>query len=673
MISTKNFQRPNSIKISTSAAHREDSQPNEGINKRQNPGPPAVVPAALPPVGGHQWNGQYPNRGNNTWRGGRGGGHRGFRQGPQPFRPMPHDQYMAPPETSAWQQTGYYRVNQASGPVPSKNHYRRPESNRGLSLRHLSDTPRSPPLHDQWPKTDEPVPAPSGSSHSTGASNGTQLSTKPMPILPVPIAQQHDGSNANHETFNKSLPIQRTSAPSPKRRRVEPPLITSLIVKIEDDDIEIIDHIRPSDSSPLTITTLPGIKLEQRSLSPAPLIRRLVTQACALYPLPNNCRKMNPKSNPEYVKHRSAFVAKERAVLKRKGLKATNVLFRDDGMVIEWTSPVPVWSDTLLPEPPQPTQKIVSPRPLPLPTKKRKEPESSLEHTSDTVTSTNISNLAPTSSGPSTKKPIPMPLPVPGKRPQRQDEEDQEEEQEEEQEGGAGSLLLLKIDKGKGKEVTLPTARPRPRPLPKPRPRTIAAPAMSEEEVLQAASMDIIEIPQPSTDIASQWSADELEQFEPMALDYLHRYIKAFDVGASELRPAYAPHAFFSCRTPSQSKSAPVCQGRSAIKRALTHLSSYKFLPEGHNRDLHMHYDVVPLCVTAGGGLLLTVYGEIVDSSAQDGVEMLGLDQVFVLDKDMREDAWPLSAVSHQMVIRKVVDGIARGVASVEEFSWLNS
>ncbi|KDQ26861.1 hypothetical protein PLEOSDRAFT_159223 [Pleurotus ostreatus PC15] len=71
--------------------------------------------------------------------------------------------------------------------------------------------------------------------------------------------------------------------------------------------------------------------------------------------MPMNCRRLDPM----YKFHRKEWALNEVAILKTKGLRTTRWLAREDGMVIEWSSRIPVWSDTLEPE--------VSPEPPPTP------------------------------------------------------------------------------------------------------------------------------------------------------------------------------------------------------------------------------------------------------------------------------------------------------------------
>ncbi|KIM34713.1 hypothetical protein M413DRAFT_33076 [Hebeloma cylindrosporum] len=88
------------------------------------------------------------------------------------------------------------------------------------------------------------------------------------------------------------------------------------------------------------------IKAEPRSPTPPLPQPKLVTESCEFYPLPESCQK----SNPDYRENRKRFFQEKNSHLISLGLKKTKVFYRDDGLVIEWTSKVPVWSDTLQPD-----------------------------------------------------------------------------------------------------------------------------------------------------------------------------------------------------------------------------------------------------------------------------------------------------------------------------------
>ncbi|KAF8199052.1 hypothetical protein BJ912DRAFT_1039193 [Pholiota molesta] len=76
----------------------------------------------------------------------------------------------------------------------------------------------------------------------------------------------------------------------------------------------------------------PSVKPERRSPSLPLLIepeRKLIRQSAKFFPMPATCRKSNPQ-----------FAEERRSYFRQK----------DDGLVIEWSSDVLVWSDTLKPE-----------------------------------------------------------------------------------------------------------------------------------------------------------------------------------------------------------------------------------------------------------------------------------------------------------------------------------
>ncbi|KAF5362030.1 hypothetical protein D9756_002742 [Leucocoprinus leucothites] len=102
---------------------------------------------------------------------------------------------------------------------------------------------------------------------------------------------------------------------------------------------------RPTFGKPVEL-----VKVKREKPEPTEVVlpqRRLVTQSCSFYPILDNCRK----SVPGYKENRVAFFRKEYKRLQSFGLKKHKVVFRDDGLAIEWSTPIPVWSDTLLPEP----------------------------------------------------------------------------------------------------------------------------------------------------------------------------------------------------------------------------------------------------------------------------------------------------------------------------------
>ncbi|KAF8199047.1 hypothetical protein BJ912DRAFT_950675 [Pholiota molesta] len=62
--------------------------------------------------------------------------------------------------------------------------------------------------------------------------------------------------------------------------------------------------------------------------------------------MPASCRK----SNPQFAEERRSYFRQQCKELLKLGLKKTKAFWRDDGLVIEWSSDVLVWSDTLKPD-----------------------------------------------------------------------------------------------------------------------------------------------------------------------------------------------------------------------------------------------------------------------------------------------------------------------------------
>ncbi|KAI0642371.1 hypothetical protein C8Q79DRAFT_1013653 [Trametes meyenii] len=88
----------------------------------------------------------------------------------------------------------------------------------------------------------------------------------------------------------------------------------------------------------------------KRERSPSPALvdtgPRLITDGCVRFaPLPPECRN----GRPGYKAARQNWIAREVQKLHARGLRPTRTFVRDDGLVIDWKSKVPVMSDTLRP------------------------------------------------------------------------------------------------------------------------------------------------------------------------------------------------------------------------------------------------------------------------------------------------------------------------------------
>ncbi|KZT07532.1 uncharacterized protein LAESUDRAFT_724991 [Laetiporus sulphureus 93-53] len=166
----------------------------------------------------------------------------------------------------------------------------------------------------------------------------------------------------------------------------------------------------------------------------------------------------------------------------------------------------------------------------------------------------------------------------------------------------------------------------------------------------------------------SQNTADEVQELEEAALEFLQKHIRAFDSDRSSLASAYSRLATFSVQTqhPPDAPSATLLprshtklphprgpteklkQGRLDIIAELLSLPDDRHFCVG--RQASIDYDVT--CLESTVGVLLVCYSENEGGWA--------CDQRFVLrrkewDKEdgSTEGLWPLIAVCHQMTFRE--------------------
>ncbi|KAG7449843.1 uncharacterized protein BT62DRAFT_610205 [Guyanagaster necrorhizus] len=245
--------------------------------------------------------------------------------------------------------------------------------------------------------------------------------------------------------------------------------------KLSHEDTAVVaaplSHYQPSDAS---------LKSEEVDIdlegSPS---ATLVTSGSKWYhPLPPDCRK----SNPNWSANRKHWFKQEGKFLRSRGLNILRNFFRDDGMVIDWSSPVPVWSDTLEPE-----QSSSSSYPPPIPitskSKKRKETKSS-KHLLNGITSS---------------EPIILP----------------------------GSSLIPPSNANTEINSTIP--------VPSDEPETIV---IDHDDHTELATQ--LPIALAVTEV------DRQATMESHALQYLKQYVLTFDGDRSLLREAYAENALFS-------------------------------------------------------------------------------------------------------------------------------
>ena len=332
----------------------EDLQPNEVINKRQRAAPPPVLSASvkLPSkFNNARW--KHSSRGRGRGRGG-GFGQQGIGS-----------------SHSGWTQ----QVGRGNGPWRGTFSARPGRHGRGASSSPAWRHPLTP-FRTESPQTSNAVaPAkppilkqdqPDQTSISLPNSPlrfmplvTTPPTTKPLaikrdsrllpPISSLPLTNCPSASHSTHhsipnshtyphvyqESVQPSEPpelvpslIRKRSASPPtkvvrgftpplKRRMLDRSHVPSTVVKVE--DVEPVPSLDFHSHSPATPEI---IKVEKRSSSPPP--RRLVTESCSFFPLPEDCRK----SSLQYRKNRQAFFTREYNVLKCLGLRRTKVIFR---------------------------------------------------------------------------------------------------------------------------------------------------------------------------------------------------------------------------------------------------------------------------------------------------------------------------------------------------------
>ncbi|EED81886.1 predicted protein [Postia placenta Mad-698-R] len=203
--------------------------------------------------------------------------------------------------------------------------------------------------------------------------NGTlsHAATAPVPLQPVlsapkyvktEVFPQPGPSSYSHgiqgEDTLPSTNSSWTSSPPFKKRKLTPPQPANDSVASSYPPVQVQPLAFTSQSAvpPIPTSTIastlrssgtPPVKRE-RSLSPVlPSSPRVTTEGSIRFaPLPEHCRK----AHAQYIANRKVWVNQEVKKLKQinPSIRAVRVLTRDDGMVIDWRSSVPVMSDTLL-------------------------------------------------------------------------------------------------------------------------------------------------------------------------------------------------------------------------------------------------------------------------------------------------------------------------------------
>ncbi|KAF9458471.1 hypothetical protein BDZ94DRAFT_1325477 [Collybia nuda] len=658
------YRRPETLQTSS---HREDQQPNEAIAKRHLDAPPTILSTSVPKP--HN----YYGRGMETSRRGRGHNSRG--------------KWTQVAKRGKKRGQGGYGVGRGGGrhggsTTQSSSTFNHPGRSAGPSFP-LEQA--QPPFMTKSPATKRSA-SPSGSEDLPSLTNTIEASTgqckpheighmKLNPSLPtkqgsreilIPALPTPDPPLHTPPTPPRLLTPSKSPTPPLKRRKVDHAQDLHSLVKMEEAE---------SQEGPPAALSLPAppIKHEERTPTPPLPDRRLVTESCSFYPLPTNCHK----SNPDYKQNRHALFSREYSLLKSHGLKKTKVLFREDGMVIEWTSSTPVWSDTLRPEPSNLSLIIEAASKAnsrsSASRRKSTTPRRSASHSIDQPLSNDVDILPSFVNPPSSQRET--------------------------------------LSQKSKSSLIPPLPRRKPLPLPITNPKSVVDPNTNPptDTPIEPTNFKPEADPPPDFSGPSQvspplrrdiprraWAADELAEIEPLAISYLQRYIREFDMDRSHLQGGYVDDAILSVRMSRSTEAARAAgtlyqsdsrfvQGPRPISDTLASLGPQKFCSSGIPG--RVMYDVVLLNSEAGGGILLTVYGEVASELSemnphlhQITPDIFTITQSFILQRNRETETaelWPLQATSHQIVLKQI-SGVGPGLLSMveatsleEEFPWL--
>ncbi|KAJ7484616.1 hypothetical protein FB451DRAFT_1393149 [Mycena latifolia] len=571
-----NARRPPFLKPPAPIVHAEDSQPNEMIDKRR--AVPSLVVPSRP---------QRSNSDNLRW-GFRGGKSRG--RGGHSNAPLASSSSSSAPNSA-------FPSRRARGqpiPLPRSAPVPIPVPPRNASTRDSpAETPSAAP--QTIPRTRiSPISRPPNAPTAPRAPPSIKTST----TLPTPAT-----TPTVPEQTEPTLPIvvsrDPSSPPPTKRRRVAEAPIP---IKIEDSPIPLSPppQIQPQQHPEASPPSTPRVKLEARTPSPPPAdpppVRRAVTSGSKRYfPVPPNCTRIDP----DYIANRRNWARRECAVLRDLGLHVDKFFFRDDGMVIEWTSPAPVWLDTL----------------RPVHAKPRLSPPPSVVHEIIDVDA----------------EPPPSPAPRP-----------------------ASPSLLPPSD-----DVVSSLPPPDDASLPPPEDSSVCGPDdVSLPPADDTAAEVTTEAPVPSDEVEQMTVEDEQAVLQQLSLDFIQRYILTFDRDRAALARAYTDDAIFSFRdTGFACPSHFTFQrgGASSSKRtmpALPALAGYRFAPAPGKDEIEVDFDTLALGPEQPEQVLLSVHGQLVGAGAGGTGKTLAIDQAFVLRRSAVDLDWPLVALSHQMIVR---------------------
>ncbi|KAH0833282.1 hypothetical protein J3R83DRAFT_12347 [Lanmaoa asiatica] len=383
--------------------------------------------------------------------------------------------------------------------------------------------------------------------------------------------------------------------------------------------------------NPSSILPPSQVKCE-RSSSPLSVERRLVTSGTKRFaPVPNDCLP----SCTRYKHNRSEWVARCAKELEALNLTSERKLIRDDGLIIDWKSDVPVWSDTLKPDPLDLAATIMLAhrsnaqwhRP---PFRKDSPPKSAtIVSTQECPTTSppilgDVSDVAP---------PLRKKLPVPPRPSSKRLNNHSQPIFVNTPPSGPGSSSPYRVhipSDTQHDQVAVP-----PKPLSRVCDRSIAPCTSSKAE----------------------------EEMSEMTLSYIRRYVQTYEADRASLASAYARNASFAYRVhqliqnisgggSSVRTASPQCFFSGTKRTRLDIVTTLLTLPCLHSNTqssgiAQIEYDIFYLGVELG----MFVNCRVV-ISAKTVVHSLILQRKEVDVEDAAiEGVWPLTAIAHQILV----------------------
>ncbi|KAL1755808.1 hypothetical protein FB107DRAFT_212810 [Schizophyllum commune] len=439
--------------------------------------------------------------------------------------------------------------------------------------------------------------------------------------------------------------------------------------------------------APLDTRTIMAIKEEQRSPSPLePQPRAATSGTIRFHPLPPSCTH----ADPNYKRNRSYWARDQwNAVLKRNpDLQKGHAMIRDDGLAIDWTSSMPVWTDTLEPVTLDPREPL--------------DDDDELDG-EDSQSEGEAVHILPPPSKPA-KPPSPEVIDVDALPSDDDDDGEEEEEEEEEEddaaysqeEGGAYAIEddveyqdEAQDDSESGDQEDAITELEEECDVEgfrEPPSSPISGPP-AEDDVFASMLSSNGGARQESTvngaaDSLAKFRAQRRREMQQLTEGFISRYIQTFERDRELLEGAYASCAQFSIRTHAQDASGaalvkrfsrsypampgsvliaqdiPRAIGRAEVMDVLRDLGPHTYFPRGKKFDLDCDH-VFLADVDGSGDVLLSFYGGIVllDDEGFPTDDRLSIDQTMLLREDsgkMDDESWPMAIVSHQMIVKDV-------------------